>query len=427
MELFNTIFESIVRQNYKIINSYKNDQKDIINLKSNEEKSMFKKMFTFLLIILFYFIQVYFFNIKYNIINYKKFISDCLNLKKYNITNFNMINNFNNTNPYISVCIPAFNMEKYIKKAILSVINQSFKNFEIIIVNDNSKDDTEQIIKNYQSQDNRIKLLKNYKNLGVYYSRKYAALNSNSNFILFVDPDDMLLNPYLFEELYIYNLKHNLDMIEFSVFHKKEEGKKIYRSNFHEFNHYHNFDEIIIYQPKLSNILFYIPNTKYYTSIFCRTVWNKLIRKKTLFQSIGYIDGIINNSYLITTDDTQINILNFNYARNYCNLKLPGYLYNIRKNSMSRIDVGIEHDLIVSYNYLLYYNLFYNYLKDYKKDLNFLYYDLKSNYIFISKFKDLNASYYIHKTFLFLNKIIEGNISLIFKNFIINELLPSLN
>ena len=348
-------------------------------------------------------------------------------MKKYNIIKFNIINNFNKTNPYISVCIPAFNMEKYIKKAILSIINQSFKNFEIIIVNDNSKDDTERIIKNCQTQDNRIKLLKNYKNLGVYYSRKYAALNSNSNFILFVDPDDMLLNPYLFEELYIYNLKHNLDMIEFSVFHKKEEGKKIYHPNFHEFNHYHNFEETIIYQPKLSYILFYIPNTKYYTSIFCRTIWNKLIRKKTLFQAIAYIDGIINNSYLITTDDTQINILNFNYARNYSNLKIPGYLYNIRKNSMSRIDLGIEHDFIVSYNYLLYYNLLYKYLKDFKKDLNFLYYDLKSNYFFITKFKDLNASYIIDKTILFLNKIIEGNISLIFKNFIINVLLPSLN
>ena len=94
---------------------------------------------------------------------------------------------------------------------------------------------------------------------------------------------------------------------------------------------------------------------------------------------------------------------------------------------MSRIDLGIEHDFIVSYNYLLYYNLLYKYLKDFKKDINFLYYDLKSNYFFITKFKDLNASYIIDKTILFLNKIIEGNISLIFKNFIINVLLPSLN
>ena len=87
---------------------------------------------------------------------------------------------------------------------------------------------------------------------------------------------------------------------------------------------------------------------------------------------------------------------------------------------MSRINIGSRHDLIVSYNYLLYYNLFYRYLKDYKKDLNFLFYDLKSNYFFISKFKDLNDSYYIKKTILFLNKIIKENISLDFKNFIIN-------
>lgn len=115
-----------------------------------------------------------------------------------------------------------------------------------------------------------------------------------------------------------------------------------------------------------------------------------------------------------------MNILNFNYAHNFSNLKLPGYLYNIRKKSMSRINIGSRHDLIVSYNYLLYYNLFYRYLKDYKKDLNFLFYDLKSNYFFISKFKDLNDSYYIKKTILFLNKIIKENISLDFKNFIIN-------
>jgi hypothetical protein len=122
-----------------------------------------------------------------------------------------------------------------------------------------------------------------------------------------------------------------------------------------------------------------------------------------------------------------MNILNFNYAHNYSNLKLPGYLYNIRKNSMSRIDIGNEHDLIVSYNYLLYFNLFYKYLKDYNKELNFLYYDLKSNFFFINKFKDLNASYYIYKTNLFINKIIKDNISLDFKNFIVNVILKKLN
>lgn len=51
MQSFNAIFEFIVGQNYRIINSYKNDKKENINLKPNEEKSMLKKLFAFLLII----------------------------------------------------------------------------------------------------------------------------------------------------------------------------------------------------------------------------------------------------------------------------------------------------------------------------------------------------------------------------------------
>ena len=60
----------------------------------------------------------------------------------------------------------------------------------------------------------------------------------------------MLLNPYLFKELFDFNLKYNLDMIEFSVFHKKENEKRIYLPYFHEFNHYHNLNKNIIYQPE---------------------------------------------------------------------------------------------------------------------------------------------------------------------------------
>jgi glycosyltransferase involved in cell wall biosynthesis len=173
-------------------------------------------------------------------------------------------------------------MENYIEKALLSIINQKFKDFDIIIVNDNSNDSTEKILEKYQLEDNRIRIINHYKNLGVYCSRIDAALNVIGEYIIFMDPDDMFLNPNLFEELFNYNLKYNLDMVEFSVYHKVEEEKKIFFSIYHEFNHYHNFKKKIIYQPELSNIIFYIPNTKKYAPIICRTLWNKLIRKKIL-------------------------------------------------------------------------------------------------------------------------------------------------
>ena len=279
----------------------------------------------------------------------------------------------------------------------------------------------------YQLEDNRIRIINHYKNLGVYCSRVDAVLNVIGEYIIFMDPDDMFLNPNLFEELFNYNLKYNLDMVEFSVYHKIEEEKKIFFSIYHEFNHYHNFKKKIIYQPELSNIIFYIPNTQKYAPIICRTLWNKLIRKKILFNSIEYIEKSFHNLYLIAADDTPLNILNFNLANNYSNIKLPGYLYNIRKKSMSRINIHNNHDLIVSYNFLLYFKLFYKYIKDFKKELNFLFYDLTITYIYLLKLKDLKANEYILKTIDFLNEIIKNDISTNFKNFIKNLIWQLIN
>ena len=385
----------------------------------NSSKNIFLKI---ILIFFFFLIAINIFSFNNNyFIKFKYFIEHCNKFKKYNKTNF-----IKKKKPYLSICIPVYNMEKYIEKALLSIINQSFQEFEIILVNDNSNDNSIKIIEKLQSENKSIRIINHYKNLGVYSSRINAAFNAIGEYILFIDPDDILLNPYLFKELYNYNLKYNLDMIEFSVYHK-EEKKKIYLPIYHEFNHYHNFKKKIIFQPDLSDIIFYIPNTNNYTPIFCRIIWNKIIRKSILINSILYIENLFHNIYLITADDTPINILCFSYANNYSNINIPGYLYVIRKNSMSRIDNENSHDLIVSHNYLLYYKLFYKYIKDFQKDLNFLFYDLKLNYFYILKFKDLNATEYIINAIKFFNEIIKNEISINFKNFIKNILLKLIN
>ena len=71
-------------------------------------------------------------------------------------------------------------MENYIEKNLMSIINQSFQDFEIIIVNDASEDNTENIIKKFQATDKRIKLLSHSKKLGTYHSRVDAIHNSKS-------------------------------------------------------------------------------------------------------------------------------------------------------------------------------------------------------------------------------------------------------
>ena len=143
--------------------------------------------------------------------SFKKYIKDCKNLVAYN--KGKIFNKY----PYIGLCLSAFNMEKFIKKNLFSILNQSFQDFEIIIVNDASEDETEKIVKRMQLDDDRIKLISHSKNLGVYRSRIESILNSKSKFILLMDPDDMYMNENLFQDLYNINIKQNFDKIDYYV------------------------------------------------------------------------------------------------------------------------------------------------------------------------------------------------------------------
>ena len=87
----------------------------------------------------------------------------------------------------ISIIIPAYNAEKYIDKCLDSLINQTKKEIEIIIVNDGSKDKTEEIIKSYT--DSRIKYYKNT-NKGIGYTRNYGIEKSTGKYLMFLDSDD---------------------------------------------------------------------------------------------------------------------------------------------------------------------------------------------------------------------------------------------
>ena len=231
------------------------------------------------------------------------------------------------------------------------------------------------------------------------------------------DPDDMVVNPDLFKILYRYN-SNNLDIIEFSVLHQKEGKDEIILPNRHSHSHFHNFNSKVINQPELSELIFYVPNTKQYTAIICRTIWNKIIRKKVILKAINYIERDFNNQYLITADDISLNMINLNFANNYSNINLPGYLYNIRLNSMSRGKKGKKLEIITCYNYLLFYKLFYRYIKNFKKDFNYLYFDLKAFYYYLLKFKKFKALEYYPKISAFFNRLKKENISKSFKMFI---------
>ena len=280
---------------------------------------------------------------------YKKYIITCTKFKK----KYNNKKKINNKNPYLSIILPIYNMKKYIERALLSILNQSFQDFEIIIVNDFSNDNSEQIIQKYKKMEFKVKVIEHNQNFGTYISRVDGVLNSKGQYIIFIDPDDILLNPYLFQKIYELNSKYYLDILEFIVFYENEGNNKIIIPDEHRLNHFHNFKQKIIYQTNLSNLLFFEPRNENISGIICRTIWNKVIKKRILLKTINFIGkDIYTNKYFNYAEDTIMNIINFQFANNYSNVNIPGYLYNIRKKSISH-NYASNYNIFISKNFLI--------------------------------------------------------------------------
>lgn len=111
----------------------------------------------------------------------------------------------------ISVIIPIYNNDKYIKKCLDSVLNQDFKEFEVIIINDGSTDNSKAICEKYASKDSRVRLI-NIKNSGVSNARNIGLQNARGEYIQFIDSDDYI-DKNMFKELYNISLNTNADVI----------------------------------------------------------------------------------------------------------------------------------------------------------------------------------------------------------------------
>ena len=90
----------------------------------------------------------------------------------------------------ISVILPTYNRADILNRTIKNVLNQSYSEFELIIINDASCDETLNVVKKYISKDARIKLINNYKNLGCAKSRECGLAAANYDYIVFIDDDD---------------------------------------------------------------------------------------------------------------------------------------------------------------------------------------------------------------------------------------------
>ncbi len=185
----------------------------------------------------------------------------------------------------ISIIVPIYNIEKFVSRCLDSIINQTYKDFEIIIVNDGSTDNSGKIAKEYKEKyDDKIIYIEK-SNGGLSSARNVGIENASGKFIMFVDGDDWIECRCIETLINYIELNKNLDIVEFG-----------YRS----VNDYKVISEIK-FKEKLIKNRNNVLNEYFFESEIVDMVCNK-IYKKRLFEGIRFVEGKIHEDYMITPE-----------------------------------------------------------------------------------------------------------------------------
>ena len=117
----------------------------------------------------------------------------------------------------ISVIVPVYNSEKYLKTCIESILNQTYKNLEILLIDDGSTDDSLQIVKSYAEKDIRIKVLTK-ENGGQSSARNLGLDKASGHYISFIDSDDEISSDAYENAMNIFSNDSSLDIVQFPVY-----------------------------------------------------------------------------------------------------------------------------------------------------------------------------------------------------------------
>lgn len=134
--------------------------------------------------------------------------------------------------PKISVLMPVYNGEPFLKESIESILDQTFKDFEFIIIDDGSTDNTFHIIIQYAKIDNRIKLFQNKENKKIVYTLNNGLINAASNIIARMDCGDIALANRLEKQYNFLNENRECILVGSQVYFKNLAGEIIHKTNY---------------------------------------------------------------------------------------------------------------------------------------------------------------------------------------------------
>ena len=210
----------------------------------------------------------------------------------------------------ISIIIPCYNIAPYIERCVNSILNQSFIDFEIILVNDGSTDGTKWLIDDLESKDQRIQVI-HKENEGVTLAR-YAGVNiAKGDYIMFVDGDDSLVNDSL-GWLYEYAISSDLDIVCGAV-------NRIVGGVCNRMMSYSNT---------------FLCQTDYLNKFLCQKLhwgpWGRLFKRELFI-----LNHRIVPSYIKRGEDAIMNVYLAFVANRFGTINMPVYNYCLRKDSIS--------------------------------------------------------------------------------------------
>lgn len=176
--------------------------------------------------------------------------------------------------PLISVIIPVYGVEKYISQCLESVINQTYKNLEIIVVNDGTKDRSADIAKEYAAKDSRIKVY-DFKNGGLSVARNRGLEIATGEYISYLDSDDWL-DTKMYETLLETAMKNEADMVKCGIIETNGVAE----------------EKITFKDVKIINNDQHKAFKNYFKEILWTLAWNGLY-KKELAKKVKFPDNVV--------------------------------------------------------------------------------------------------------------------------------------
>lgn len=227
------------------------------------------------------------------------------------------------SNPKITLIVPIYNTLKFLGRCLNSIKNQTFKDFEVILVNDGSPDDSELFCKEFIKSDSRF-ILKSKQNGGLASTRNYGMKYAKGDYIGFIDSDDYISLDYCMT-LYNKAKKYDVDILDFGLTYIKDNIETKRFSAFSKNKLIFNEDILEYLKHTSSNkILWYV---------------NKFFRRKFLEENNIDFDGNI-----LFGDDSIFNLKCFYNAKFLYSIDIPLYYYVY--NPMSITQVKFKENLL---------------------------------------------------------------------------------